>query len=386
MKRAVIFLHRWLGVALCAIFLLWFPSGIGMMYWGYPTVTPADRLDRSPALDPATVLLTPEEAYATLGYEGSPDHVVLNTFDGRPVYRFGSFRGADVVFADTGGRLDAISAETAGRMASAWTGQPLADATVARVEEVDQWTLQTPLASLWPVWKYSWSDGQQVYVSQSTGEVVQYTTTASRIGAYLGPIPHWFYFTPLRRHGPEWSRVVIWSSGIGTIAAILGVVAGLWMYSPRKVYRYNGAPARLPYYGQKRWHAVLGLVFGVATATWAFSGMLSMDPFPSRTGGDSAARGSVEDTVRDALRDDVPFEAFTTTHPAAALAQIDGAVKQLELTSLAGEPAYLATIGRGDTRVVPLEGEPRTEVARQRIVDVLTGAAGPGDVVDDGVF
>ena len=58
------------------------------------------------------------------------------------------------------------------------------------------------------------------------------------------------------------------------------------MYSPSKRYRYAGMPSSIPYRGQKRWHTVLGLIFGVATITWAFSGMLSMDPFPSReTGG-----------------------------------------------------------------------------------------------------
>jgi prolipoprotein diacylglyceryltransferase len=69
------------------------------------------------------------------------------------------------------------------------------------------------------------------------GEVVQYTTTPSRVGAYLGPIPHWLYFTPLRSHQPQWSVVVIWSSGIATHTAILGLVVGLWMYSPSKPYR-----------------------------------------------------------------------------------------------------------------------------------------------------
>ena len=29
LKRSAIFLHRWLGVALCLLFLLWFPSGSG---------------------------------------------------------------------------------------------------------------------------------------------------------------------------------------------------------------------------------------------------------------------------------------------------------------------------------------------------------------------
>ena len=56
---------------------------------------------------------------------------------------------------------------------------------------------------------------------------------------------------------PQWSRVVIWSSGIGTVAALLGIVIGVWMYSPSKRYRYAGAPTSIPYRGQKRWHTML---------------------------------------------------------------------------------------------------------------------------------
>ena len=59
MLRVLIVLHRWVGVALCLLFLLWFPSGIGMMYWGFPSVTEADRLARAPALDAGQVTLTP---------------------------------------------------------------------------------------------------------------------------------------------------------------------------------------------------------------------------------------------------------------------------------------------------------------------------------------
>ena len=39
LKRSLILVHRWLGVALCLVFLLWFPSGIGMMYWDFPSVS-----------------------------------------------------------------------------------------------------------------------------------------------------------------------------------------------------------------------------------------------------------------------------------------------------------------------------------------------------------
>ena len=120
------------------------------------------------------------------------------------------------------------------------------------------------LSDLKPLWKYSWPDGQQVYVSQVSGDVVQFTTTASRRGAYFG--------------------------------AILGLVVGVWMYSPCKRYRNNDIATAIPYRHWKRWHMIIGLVFGAAAVTWTFSGMLSMVPLPAqRSSGTSAGR------ARDAL-------------------------------------------------------------------------------------
>ena len=379
LKRSIVFVHRWMGVAFCTLFLLWFASGIGMMYWTFPSVTPADRLERAPVLSPATITLSPAEAAAKLGIP-LDGPVRLNTFDGRPVYRFGDPRSDAqlIVYADTGEEQNDVSRLMVPRIAAAWTKQPVNEATVEQVQEVDQWTVQASLRTLRPLWKYSWPNGEQVYVSQATGEVVQYTTTASRIGAYLGPIPHWLYFTPIRKHGPEWSRLVIWSSGIGTVAAIFGIVVGLWMFSPSKRYRYNGAPARIPYRGQKRWHTILGLVFGVATVTYAFSGMLSMDPFPTRTGGRPAsARGGVEPDIRQALRGSVDLAAFSAKHPRVALEELRGEqVKELELTSFAGEAVYMATMAGGSTRIVPVHGAPRHEFDRAAIVERVSKAAG----------
>jgi hypothetical protein len=236
------------------------------------------------------------------------------------------------------------------------------------------------------VWKYSWPNGEQVYVSGSDGEVVQYTTSGSRLGAYVSAIPHWFYFTPLRKHGPEWSRLVIWSSGIGAITVLLGMVIGLWMYSPRQKYRSDGIPTGIPYRGQKRWHMAFGLIFGVGAATWAFSGMLSMDPFPQRTnrpspGAQQIGRGGgiATTSIPDALRGpQPPLEAFAPTHPKDALAALDGLeVKELELTSFVGEPVYIATLAGGDTRIVPVGGDPMTAFRTEWIVEVVKKAAGP---------
>ena len=369
-KRSAIFVHRWLGVALCLFFLLWFPSGIGMMYWDFPDVSAGDRLDRSAALDPSTIHVSPAEAYAVVGQSQQPAQLRLNTFDGRPVYRFGAGRGESLVYADTGVRQAGAPNALAARVASAWVRQPADAAVVETLDDADQWTVQESFRTERPLSKYSWPNGEQVYVSQSSGEVVQYTTSSSRIGAYLGPIPHWIYFTPLRKNQLAWSRVIIWSSGIGTCAAILGIVVGVWMYSPSKRYRLGGAATSIPYRGQKRWHTVLGLIFGLGAVTWVFSGLLSMDPFPT---------GAATPTdIPQALRGRLELAAFAARGPREALAQLPRlTVKELELTTFAGEPVYLATLGRGETRVVPLAGPPREEFSRQGIVSIVKKASQP---------
>jgi hypothetical protein len=286
--RSLIFVHRWVGIALCVVFLFWFPSGIGMMYWTFPEVTAGDRLDHSSSLDPAKIVLSPEEAAAKVGIQANPTQVRLNSFDGRPVYRVsaGGGRGGRggggvrIVYADTGEEQTEVSTEMLDRIASAWAARPLAEAKKVSVEEPDQWTVAGNFRNLQPLYKYSWPDGQQVYLNGNTGEIVQYATFAKRVAAHVSAIPHWLYYTPLRKHQPVWLKFMIWSSLIGTAGAMLGVIVAVWMYSPKKRYRLDGQPTGIPYRGQKRWHWIFGMVFGVATVTWTFSGLMTLGPFP----------------------------------------------------------------------------------------------------------
>jgi len=373
-KRTAIVLHRWLGVALCLLFLLWFMSGIGMMYWDFPSVTAADRLERSPRLRASAVAIDPAQAFAALGGSKPASAIRLDSFDGRPVYRFRIGRDDSLVYADTGEPQRMVSREMVDRIASAWTGRPASEAHVEAMLNADQWTVQGPLRTLRPLWKFSWPNGEQAYVAQTSGEVVQYTTSQSRLGAYLGPIPHWLYFTPLRVRQQAWSRVVIWTSGLGTVATLLGMIVGVWMYSPSKRYRLAGAPARLPYRGYKRWHAIIGLIFGVTAGTWAYSGMLSMDPF-----GDPGRPEPLR--LRSS---NVQLAAFAAKSPRAALEQLGSLdVRQLELATFDGEAVYLATLAGGSSRVVPVSGDPQPEFDRGRIEAVVrkaTAALGTADM------
>jgi hypothetical protein len=377
-RKAIIFVHRWLGVALSLLFLLWFSSGIVMMYWGFPSVTAQDRLDRSPELNANSIRFGPSEAYAKLETSQPPGQVRINTFDGRPVYRFRTGREERLVFADNGDALTQVSAQMIERAARGWTGQSAGLARVQSVKEVDQWTVQGPLRNLRPLWKFSWPNGEEVYISGVSGEVVQYTTGTSRLWAWLGAIPHWLYFTPLRKYQIPWTRAVEWISGLGTLSAILGMVVGIWMYSPGKRYRHAGVPTSIPYQGWKRWHTVIGLMFGITAATWAFSGFLSMDPLPGQ-----ARRADAGVNIPAALRGRFRLTEFDNKLPSTALAQIrGGGVKELELTSLSGEPVYLATVGRRETRIIPIRGEPAEGFDTARIIELIRQGAGTAGLAE----
>ena len=371
--------HRWMGVTFCVLFAWWFLSGIGMLYWDYPEVDSSSRLKRSPMLDPSQVRLNAEEAFGVLKFDQTPDRARLNTFNGRPVYRF-SVDGLEwLVYADTGERPELSSPELALQTASAWTGNSGAAATVEINTKEDQWTVPESFRRLRPMWKYSWPSGEQVYVSQVNGEVVQFTTRASRLGAYLGPIPHWLYFTPLRKHLALWRGIVIWSSGLATVAALFGLLAGTLMFSPSRRYRHRGVPSSVPFSGQKRLHMILGLFFGIVACTWSFSGMLSMDPFSIDTGERKARE------FETALRG-TQFElnAFARKHPRVALAQgaADLKVRELEFAMFAREAVYLATDGEENSRIIPVEGVPRQTFDMDELMREIRAVALPHVMAD----
>ncbi|MEQ1947857.1 MAG: PepSY domain-containing protein [Bryobacteraceae bacterium] len=377
LRKFAVFCHRWMGVTFCLLFLWWFVSGIFMMYWRMPNVEDADRLFRAQPLDISRIRISPEKAAEIVGAHSAPTHLTLSMFDGRPVYVFDFGAGKSMVNAGDGSDVEAFTPELNLRTAAAWTGQPPSAATVETLQEPDQWTVNN-FGNIAPVTKYSWPNGEQVYVSEGTGEVVQYTTTASRIGGYLGPVAHWLYFTPLRRNGELWSRIVIWTSGIGTIMSILGLIVGLSFYSPTQRYRHQGAPSTVPYTGQRRLHMILGLFFGLLTCTWAFSGMLSMEPFPSWSGR-APRRGGARTNIVQALRgEDAGVAAFAKLPLSDALSRMERsfAIKEVELATLVGEPVYIVRNGSA-ARVVPVHGPIQSDVLQARVVTAVRDAVSP---------
>lgn len=380
-KKYAILVHRWMGVFFCVLFAAWFISGIVMMYWDFPQVLPEDRWRKSPALDAAQIRISPAQAYARLHTSEAPARVHLAVFDQRPVYRF-AFRGrTQTVTADTGDRIDDVSREMGLRIAAAWTGQDPAGARVDLTRNLDQWTVQSNVRRQLPFWKATFPDGEEVYVSRDTGEVAQHTTRGSRIGAYFGAIPHWLYFSALRQHTPAWRTLVIWLSALGVVMNLLGLVVGLWMYSPSKKYRLRTGASSIPYDGQKHWHTVLGLVFGLFALTWVLSGMFSMNPL-------AWSPGAAADGPARALRGPQwSAETFAAVTPVDALRKLPAEfrAKELRLAHAGGEPAYLAVEDLSRSLLITAAGNPAESMNPETIRRLLALASRPHAIVESRV-
>jgi hypothetical protein len=338
LRRALILTHRYLGIPLSVLFVLWFITGIAMIYvGGMPTLSAQARLDRLPPLDLAAVSQTPAAAAAQAA--SGFGRVTLTTILDRPAYRFASPYGTATVFADTGEPLDEIDVGTARDVAAKFLAVPANTIELERtVERPDQWTLT--LSRDLPLLKFTVDDGAgtEVYVSPYAGEVRLVTTTKTRTLAWIATIPHWFYITPLRTNQPLWYWTVVGSSALGCVLALLGLVLGVTQFQKSTPFRWS---AVVRYQGAMRWHYISGVFFGIFALTWVFSGLLSMEPF------DWANAESLE-IADDALTGGpVELEQFPafSAEPWAAL--LGGrALKEIEFRRIADAPYYLARYTR----------------------------------------
>jgi len=275
LRKTAILAHRYLGIAVSALAVMWFATGISMMYvGGMPRLTPDLRLASLPGLDLDRVRLSATDAAARAEYE-TPPSVTLVTVMQRPAYRFGR-EDAITVFADNGDILDSVGPAQARQIASQFVREPEARVTfVETITTNDQWTLGQVRP---PLHKFRVDDSErtELYVSPVTADVVQLTTRRGRMLAWISTIPHWLYFTALRNNQPVWYRVVVWTSALVCVVGVLGLILAVTQFRRRTPFALSTA---IPYSGWMRWHYVTGAVFGLFTLTFAFSGLLSMEPF-----------------------------------------------------------------------------------------------------------
>ena len=338
MRKYLILFHRYVGIALSLIFVSWFASGIAMLYGrGMPRLTSDLRLERLAPVNLSAVQLSASEALERAELDGA-DRVTLLTVMGRPAYRFMGGRESTTVFADTGDLLLDIDAEQAQMVAAAFVRLPPERLHhVARLTQPDQWSLTIRQG---PMHKFAVDDeaGTEVYVSEWNADVTVVTTRGSRALAWVGAIPHFLYFAPLRLNQPLWRQVVLWTSGIGIALALLGIVLGIMQLRITRPFRLGRLGSYLPYSGWMRWHYVSGLVFGVFALTFVFSGWLSMEPWGWAT---SAGRfgGGLREAFTSSPGD---LDAFSSLNADALRTIAAGKpIKEVEYVRIQDEPFFV---------------------------------------------
>ncbi|PZQ59371.1 MAG: peptidase [Phenylobacterium zucineum] len=343
----LVVLHRYFGIVFGLLMLIWFASGIVMLFVRWPGV---DDDDRARALAPI-----PWAGCCVFGEAQGAEIVprgVVEEMAGRPMLRV----GGEVTDLATGRPLAPLSEAEARRVAATYAaaqgvkGKP---AAAERIER-DQWTVTGYFNKRRPYWRVDFDDARatQIHVSAKTGEVAQFTDRPHRILAWLGPIPHWLYPEVLRADGKLWTQVVIWTSLAGGFLTITGLYLGIIAWRPRRDAQLT------PYRGLMAWHHLGGLAAGVLTLTWVVSGTLSMGPW------------GVFDSPEDPRPARIAGEVtLSDVRSAVAAAQADGIpVRRLVAAPLEGQVFLMADEARRDAEARPA---PLTTADLQRLAGRL---------------
>jgi len=276
MMRALLFFHRYLGIAIGLVMAMWCASGIVMMYVRFPAL---DDLARLQALEP----LVWDECCAFQSIRAALGVDVVDNFEvemvaGSPVLRVAMAVGERRAFdLRTGARIESFDRNQAAAVVDRYA-QAFGENAAPTYEGLalrDQWTVQGLFNRYRPLHRFALNDaaGTELYVSSVSGAIMQNTTQYERFWNWLGSVPHWLYPTALRQHAQLWSQVVIWLSVAGAFLTIVGIYIGVAHW---RAMRGRGIS---PYRGVHLWHHVGGLFFGVLTLTWVGSGLVSMSPF-----------------------------------------------------------------------------------------------------------
>lgn len=400
-KRWLFLFHRWVGIVLCLFFAAWFLSGMFMMYVEFPQLDRSERLAGLPRLDFSSARLSPSQAVAQLrqgdfAVAGTPvtnstlavvrpqaplESVVSVRFGmlvQRPVYHVDAGTGAQprTVFADSGEILARVSpqlAAEAGADFAARSGwQKRASAEQLRFlgqVQTDQWTVSSAMNGHRPLLHFALDDeqGTQLYLSSTSGEVVRESRSLERILNYFGAVTHWLYPTFIRKYPDLWGWMVDILASIGTVLALTGMWIGLlrWKRNPRP------GKSAVPYKGLMRWHYFSGIIFGIVTITWVFSGLLSMNPGglnPSRS--PTPEQQAVTSGVAQPLRIG-DFDSLVTTFGADAVEAV--------LMHRHGEALYLVTRRDGSQQQLSVQGNTVSPAEPERLAalapQLLPGAA-----------
>ncbi|RYD94071.1 MAG: hypothetical protein EOP61_22370, partial [Sphingomonadales bacterium] len=279
--RYIFALHRWVGVTLGLLMLLWCVSGVVMIWNPYPSITLGGRDYRAEGLSPITA---PDRiTLPTIPDTAEVSSARIEMLGGRPVMALSWSEGEEgksglYDFA-TAAPITGISEADALAVARTYVERHKLKGAPSYIQSIerDEFMVAGYFNQRRPFHQVALNDPEDtiLYISQKTGELSQRTTGSQRVWTWLGAIPHWLFFTELRRNGPLWTQIIIWTSLAGCFLTITGLFAGIRQLRRRK----STGKLASPYRGAKFWHHMIGLVFGIFVLTFSFSGFTSMQPW-----------------------------------------------------------------------------------------------------------
>jgi uncharacterized iron-regulated membrane protein len=337
MIRFLLLLHRYLGIAVGALMVMWCLSGVVMMYASYPSLDEGDRVRHLQPIDWSGCCKFSEALLRDAG------EFQVEMLAGRPVLRAANGPMRRPVDLETGVAINGVTALQGAAIAAAFgTG------TTPKLLELidhDQWTVAGSFDSQRPLYHFALGDEArtEVYISSVTGRALQITTAHDRFWNWLGSVPHWLYFTQLRRNASLWSQVVIYTSLAGCFLTLIGIYLGIYQLAVAPAGRWS------PYRGFNFWHHMAGLGFGVFALSWVLSGLLSMNPWGWLEG--SGAQSEIA-TLRGAPppspRMAAALRSLSDTRPADAVS--------IKSTPLNGGIYFTASTAAGERRRLDAAG------------------------------
>src|SRR4029078_10565264 len=134
---------------------------------------------------------------------------------------------------------------------------------------------------------------------------------------------------------------VAWAALLGTFMTFAGLVVGIVRTRYPRQYRMRSGPSHSPYVGWMKWHHYVGLIFGIVTMAWAFSGAMSLGmPFTS------LRNAPATDAQRTAVaRSPLAIELITVDRMQRAVQVIGRSVepKELDVLQFQGEPYFISS-------------------------------------------
>lgn len=262
-------LHRVTGTIIAIFFMMWFVTGLVLIYHDFPRLSDREVYSHMDVL--------PDSIAVPAGLPQGLESLALKQFQGQTLV---SYSTADTTAVQTLSGLAAapVDFSTAMAVARKWGDAPIS--RVDTLHERDQWIMYSRYKREMPIYKFHFdnSERSQLYVASRSAKPLQLTDRTSRAWAWAGAIPHKLYLPCIRGDVDRWKFWITVGALFCLVASVTGLIAALVAW--RRVHRATGR-WKNPYKKRLlRIHFTFGLIFAIPLIAWSISGYFSMQRVP----------------------------------------------------------------------------------------------------------